>query len=66
MSKSKIVCVDFNETCVMHEYLKIGADVPNAVDVLKMLNENQVKIILCTICSDEFCRNRKLGLPTKD
>ena len=54
MGKSKIVCVDFDGTCVMHEYPKIGEDVPYAVDVLKRLNENQVKIILWTIRSGEF------------
>jgi hypothetical protein len=54
MSKNKIVCVDFDGTCVMHEYPKIGEEVPHAVNVLKRLNENQVKIILWTIRSDEF------------
>lgn len=54
MSKSKIVCVDFDGTCVMHEYPKIGEDVPNAVKVLKRLNENEVKIILWTIRSGEY------------
>lgn len=54
MGKSKIVCVDFDGTCVMHEYPKIGEDVPNAVNVLKRLNENQVKLILWTIRSGEF------------
>jgi hypothetical protein len=53
MSKNKIVCVDFDGTCVMHEYPKIGEDVPNAVNVLKQLNENKVKIILWTIRSGE-------------
>lgn len=37
----------------MHEYPKIGADVPHAVDVLKKLNENDVKLILWTIRSGE-------------
>lgn len=54
MSKNKIVCVDFDGTCVMHEYPKIGADVPNAVNVLKKLNENEVKLILWTIRSGEY------------
>lgn len=49
-----MVCVDFDGTCVKHEYPKIGEDVPNAVNVLKKLNENQVKIILWTIRSGEF------------
>lgn len=51
--KNKIVAVDFDGTCVFHEYPKIGADVPNAVHVLKRLNENKVKIILWTIRSGE-------------
>lgn len=38
----------------MHEYPKIGEDVPNAVEVLKKLNENQVKLILWTIRSGEY------------
>jgi hypothetical protein len=54
MSKNKIICLDFDGTCVMHEYPKIGADVPNAVETLKKLNENQVKLILWTIRSGEF------------
>ncbi len=57
MSKNKLVCVDFDGTCVMHEYPKIGEDVPNAVEVLKKLNENQVKIILWTIRSGEFLQD---------
>ena len=54
MNKNKIICVDFDGTCVMHEYPKIGADVPNAVNVLKKLNENEVKLILWTIRSGEY------------
>jgi hypothetical protein len=38
----------------MHEYPKIGEDIPNAVDVLKKLNENQIKLILWTIRSGEY------------
>ena len=57
MGKSKIVCVDFDGTCVTHEYPKIGAEVPNAVNVLKRFNENQVKIILWTIRSGEFLQD---------
>ncbi len=54
MSNNKIVCVDFDGTCVMHEYPQIGEDVPNAVKVLKKLNNNQVKLILWTIRSGEY------------
>lgn len=49
-----MVCVDFDGTCVKHEYPKIGEDVPNAVNVLKRLNENQVRIILWTIRSGDY------------
>jgi hypothetical protein len=38
----------------MHEYPEIGADVPNAVEILKKLNKNQVKIILWTMRSGEY------------
>ena len=54
MNKSKIICVDFDGTCVMHEYPRIGEEIPNAVNVLKKLNENKVKIILWTIRSGEY------------
>ena len=57
MSKNKIVCVDFDGTCVMHEYPEIGEEVPNAVKVLKKLNDNQVKIILWTIRSGEYLQD---------
>lgn len=57
MSKNKIVCLDFDGTCVMHEYPKIGVDIPNAVEVLKKLNENEVKIILWTIRSEDFLQD---------
>jgi hypothetical protein len=56
MGKSKLVCVDFDGTCVRHEYPKIGAEVPQAVNVLRRLNENQVKLILWTIRSGEYLR----------
>ena len=57
MSKNKIACVDFDGTCVMHEYPQVGDDVPNAVNVLKKLNENQVKLILWTIRSGEYLQD---------
>ncbi len=57
MSINKIICVDFDGTCVIHEYPKIGEDVPNAVNVLNKLNEKQVKIILWTIRSGKFLQD---------
>ena len=54
MSRNRIVAVDFDGTCVMHEYPKIGADVPHAVEVLRKLNRSEVKLILWTIRSGEY------------
>lgn len=46
---SKIIAVDFDGTCVTHDYPRIGTDIPHAVRVLKRLNENDVKIIVWTM-----------------
>ncbi|HEY8559711.1 MAG TPA: hypothetical protein VIL74_04855 [Pyrinomonadaceae bacterium] len=48
------MAVDFDGTCVLHAYPEIGQEVPHAVDVLKRLNENNVKIILWSIRSGEY------------
>lgn len=53
MSMQRIVAVDFDGTCVTHEYPEIGPEVPNAVEVLRKLNQNEVRIILWTIRSGE-------------
>jgi hydroxymethylpyrimidine pyrophosphatase-like HAD family hydrolase len=47
--KRRIIAVDFDGTCVTHEYPEIGEDVPHAVEVLKRLNEAKVKIIVWTM-----------------
>jgi len=57
VSKQRIVAVDFDGTCVTHEYPDIGMEVPNVVDVLKKLNENGVRIILWTIRSGEYLQD---------
>jgi hypothetical protein len=57
MSKNKIIALDFDGTCVMHEYPRVGDDVPNAVEVLKKLNANEVKIILWTMRSGEYLQD---------
>ena len=44
-----IIAVDFDGTVVLHEYPEVGADVPDAVRVLKRLNEAGVKIIVWTM-----------------
>lgn len=46
-----IIAVDFDGTCVTHEFPKIGKDI-NAVPVLKSLVENGHQLILFTMRSD--------------
>ena len=47
-----IIAVDFDGTCVYHEFPVVGGDVPNAVDVLKEL-ANRHKLILYTMRSGD-------------
>lgn len=47
----KIICLDFDGTCVTHEYPDIGIDIPYCFEVLKRLEANGVKIILWTMRS---------------
>ena len=48
-----IFAVDFDGTCVMHDYPEVGADVPGAVETLKWLADQGGKIILWTMRSDK-------------
>jgi hypothetical protein len=57
MNTNKIIALDFDGTCVMHEYPRVGADVPYAVEVLKKLNANDVRIILWTMRSNEYLQD---------
>ena len=47
------IAVDFDGTIVTHEYPDIGLPVDGALEVLRSLRDNKVKIILWTIRSDE-------------
>lgn len=49
MKRNKIIAVDFDGTCVKHEYPEIGEDAPDAVEVLKRLNKAGVKILVWTM-----------------
>lgn len=49
--ENKIILVDFDGTCVTHDFPNIGKDI-GAVKVLKLLIENGHKIILFTMRSD--------------
>jgi hypothetical protein len=46
------ICIDFDGTCVTHEFPKVGKDI-GAVPVLKELVENGHKLILFTMRSDK-------------
>jgi len=45
------ICIDFDGTCVTHEFPKVGKDI-GAVPVLKKLIEKGYKLILFTMRSD--------------
>lgn len=51
MSKSITFCIDFDGTCVMHEFPAVGPDVPGAAEVLKELSEQGHNLILWTMRS---------------
>lgn len=50
--KNKVIAVDFDGTCVTHEYPDVGVDI-GAIPVLKKLVENGHKLILYTMRSGE-------------
>jgi hypothetical protein len=55
-----VICVDFDGTCVTHEFPNVGKDI-GAVPVLKKLVANGHKLILFTMRS-----NRAIKNPTGD
>lgn len=62
------IAVDFDGTCVRHEYPGVGPDVPGAVETLRRLVERGDKLILWTIRSGSHLEDAKLwfaerGLP---
>lgn len=46
------ICIDFDGTCVAHEYPKVGKDI-GAIPVLKELVEKGHRLILFTMRSDQ-------------
>lgn len=48
------ICVDFDGTCVTHEYPHVGRDVPFCQEVLRSLVANDHRIILWTMRSGEY------------
>lgn len=57
-----VIAVDFDGTCVKHEFPEIGADVPGAVETLRWLQEQGAKIVLWTMRSDQ--ESVVIGSPT--
>ena len=51
--ESRIIAIDFDGTCVEHEYPNIGLDVDGAVETLRRLNNEGHRLILNTMRSDE-------------
>jgi hypothetical protein len=46
------ICIDFDGTCVTHEFPKVGKDI-GAAPVLKELTEKGHRLILFTMRSDK-------------
>lgn len=64
-----VIAVDFDGTCVEHEYPHVGMDVDGAVDVLRALNAKGHRLILFTMRSGakldaavKWFRDRKIEL----
>ena len=55
-----IIAVDFDGTCVAHEFPEIGHDI-GAIPVLKKIIENGHNIVLCTIRDNRHKLNRDTG-----
>jgi len=53
MNDKKIIAVDFDGTCVEHEYPAIGFEVDGAVETLQALTKQGHKIILYSMRSGE-------------
>lgn len=53
MSNNIIIAVDFDGTCVEHEYPSVGMDVEGAVETLRALNNKGHKLILFTMRSGD-------------
>lgn len=53
-NNTMIIAIDFDGTCVEHDYPSVGLDVEGAVDVLKALNGRGHRLILNTMRSGEL------------
>lgn len=51
-----VIAIDFDGTCVTHEFPRLGKDI-GAVPVLKELIDNGHKLILFTMRSDQYLKD---------
>ena len=49
-----VIAVDFDGTIVEHRYPEIGAEIPFAIDTLKMLIADRHQVILWTVRENEL------------
>lgn len=49
----KLICLDFDGTCALHEFPFIGKEVPHAIEVLKKLQSAGHDFILYTMRVDQ-------------
>ena len=54
MAKNKVIAVDFDGTIVEHRYPEIGAEIPFAIETLKVLQKKGFRLILWTFRSGNF------------
>ena len=62
-----VIAVDFDGTIVKHRYPRIGEEIPFAIETLKLLQQEQHRLILWTVREGklldeavEWCKNRGL------
>jgi kynurenine formamidase len=58
--KDMILAVDFDGTCVTHEFPQVGREI-GAAPYLKAIADHGVKLILFTMRSDQKDKNDRLG-----
>ena len=69
MDNNLVIAIDFDGTCVEHDYPAVGLDVEGAVETLRALNKRGHRLILFTMRSGEkleaaerWFRDRKIEL----
>ena len=69
MDSNLVIAIDFDGTCVEHDYPAIGLEVEGAVETLRALNKRGHRLILFTMRSGEkleaavrWFRDRKIEL----